>query len=35
MLINGNLDKYGRETSECIVAYVDLLGVATRMKTDM
>jgi len=34
MLINGNIDKYDRETSECIVAYLDLLGVATRMKAD-
>lgn len=34
MLINGNIDKYDRETSEYIVAYLDLLGVTTRMKTD-
>jgi hypothetical protein len=34
MLINSNVDKYGRETSEYIVAYLDLLGVSTRMKTD-
>ncbi len=34
MLINGNVDKYDRETSEYMVAYLDLLGVATRMKTD-
>lgn len=34
MLINGNIDKYDRETSEYIVAYLDLLGVATRMKSD-
>jgi len=34
MMINENADKYNRETSQYIVAYLDLLGVATRMKVD-
>ena len=34
MMINSSIDKYDRETSEYIVAYLDLLGVATRMNTD-
>lgn len=31
MLIRGNVDKYDRETSQHIVAYLDILGVAARM----
>jgi hypothetical protein len=32
MMINENADNYDRETSEYIVAYLDLLGVTTRRK---
>ncbi|MDQ0178219.1 hypothetical protein [Bacillus chungangensis] len=32
MLIRGSVDKYDRETSQHIVAYLDILGIAERMK---
>lgn len=32
MLIRGSVDKYDRETSQHIVAYLDILGIAARMK---
>lgn len=35
MMINENADNYDRETSEYIVAYLDLLGVTTRMKNNI
>lgn len=35
MLVNGNIDSYDRETSEYIVAYIDLLGIKTEMKRDL
>lgn len=35
MMINENADNYDRETTEYIVAYLDLMGVATRMKNDV
>ncbi len=35
MMINENADNYDRETAEYIVAYLDLLGVTTRMKNDV
>ena len=34
MLINENADNYDRETSQYIVAYLDLLGVADRIGRD-
>lgn len=34
MLVNGNIDSYDRETSEYIVAYIDLLGITAEMKQD-
>ncbi len=34
MMINDSVDKFDRETSQYIVAYLDLLGVAARMKVD-
>ncbi len=32
MLIRGSVDNYDRETSQYIVAYLDILGIAGRMK---
>lgn len=32
MMINQSVDKYDRETSQHIVAYLDILGIAARMK---
>ncbi|MEI2397018.1 hypothetical protein [Paenibacillus phytohabitans] len=32
MLVGGSVDKYDRETSQHIVAYLDILGIAARMK---
>ncbi len=32
MMINQSVDKYDRETSQYIVAYLDILGIAARMK---
>ena len=32
MLVRGSVDKYDRETSQHIVAYLDILGIAARMK---
>lgn len=32
MLIRGSIDKYDRKTSQHIVAYLDILGIASRMK---
>lgn len=32
MLIRGSVDNYDRETSQYIVAYLDILGIAARMK---
>lgn len=34
MNIRGAVDNYDRETSTYVVAYLDILGVASRMKTD-
>jgi len=34
MYIRGAVDKYDRETSEYIVAYLDVLGTSARMKMD-
>ncbi len=32
MLVRGSVDQYDRETSQHIVAYLDILGIAARMK---
>lgn len=32
VLIRGSVDNYDRETSQYIVAYLDILGIAGRMK---
>jgi len=32
MLVRGSVDKYDRETSQHFVAYLDILGIASRMK---
>ena len=32
MLVNQNVDSYDRQTSEYIVAYIDLLGVTSKIK---
>lgn len=34
MILNENADKYDRETSQYIVAYLDLLGVTDRIRRD-
>jgi hypothetical protein len=35
MMVNENADSYNRKTDTYIVAYFDLLGVASRIKSDM
>lgn len=35
MLVNSNVDSYDRETSEYIVAYIDLLGIKSEMQNNI
>jgi len=34
MLVNQNIDDYSRETDNYIVAYIDLLGVTNKIKSE-
>lgn len=33
-MVNENIDAYNRKTDEYIVAYIDILGVTSRIKSD-